>query len=318
MFSRKINKKNKIKRLILKLLNVYAIDKFTFNFINPKIDNNSSNYDILNYKSFNLSSGFVNLDRKIKSLDIMFRYSPSNSLWQSTDRWKRIIPNINKETLIKVCLMSLKSSILKFLEKNNIAINLNLISDGSNEDFDSKIKNLLNSEKFKISFFKSKISGNRGSYLECCDLAEKSEDLVFFVEDDYLFELECINEIIFSFSKISSILKYDIFMCPSDYPFYYDSNYKTSLIIGKNYRWRNVGETLLTFLFSRKLFNNFKNEIRLVGEQENSPFERPLHEIYKKNNCYAPVNSLSYHLSRSIPAVSENWLKLWENNYKKI
>lgn len=318
MFSRKINKKNKIKRLILKLLNVYAIDKFTFNFINPKIDNNSSNYDILNYKSFNLSSGFVNLDRKIKSLDIMFRYSPSNSLWQSTDRWKRIIPNINKETLIKVCLMSLKSSILKFLEKNNIAINLNLISDGSNEDFDSKIKNLLNSEKFKISFFKSKISGNRGSYLECCDLAEKSEDLVFFVEDDYLFELECINEIIFSFSKISSILKYDIFMCPSDYPFYYDSNYKTSLIIGKNYRWRNVGETLLTFLFSRKLFNIFKNEIRLVGEQENSPFERPLHEIYKKNNCYAPVNSLSYHLSRSIPAVSENWLKLWETNYKKI
>lgn len=318
MFSRKINKKNKIKRLILKLLNVYAIDKFTFNFINPKIDNNSSNYDILNYKSFNLSSGFVNLDRKIKSLDIMFRYSPSNSLWQSTDRWKRIIPNINKETLIKVCLMSLKSSILKFLEKNNIAINLNLISDGSNEDFDSKIKNLLNSEKFKISFFKSKISGNRGSYLECCDLAEKSEDLVFFVEDDYLFELECINEIIFSFSKISSILKYDIFMCPSDYPFYYDSNYKTSLIIGKNYRWRNVGETLLTFLFSRKLFNNFRNEIRQVGEQENSPFERPLHEIFKKNNCYAPVNSLSYHLSRSIPAVSENWLKLWETNYKKI
>ena len=108
MFSRKINKKNKIKRLILKVLNVYAIDKFTFNFINPKIDNNSSNYDILNYKSFNLSSGFVNLDRKIKSLDIMFRYSPSNSLWQSTDRWKRIIPNINKEILIKVCLMSLK------------------------------------------------------------------------------------------------------------------------------------------------------------------------------------------------------------------
>ena len=205
MFSRKINKKNKIKRLILKLLNVYAIDKFTFNFINPKIDNNSSNYDILNYKSFNLSSGFVNLDRKIKSLDIMFRYSPSNSLWQSTDRWKRIIPNINKETLIKVCLMSLKSSILKFLEKNNIAINLNLISDGSNEDFDSKIKNLLNSEKFKISFFKSKISGNRGSYLECCDLAEKSEDLVFFVEDDYLFELECINEIIFSFGIVNFI-----------------------------------------------------------------------------------------------------------------
>ena len=49
-------------------------------------------------------------------------------------------------------LNSLKSSILKFLEKNNIAINLNLISDGSNEDFDSKIKNLLNSENLKLVF----------------------------------------------------------------------------------------------------------------------------------------------------------------------
>ena len=104
---------------------------------------------------------------------------------------------------------------------------MNLISDGSNVDFDNKINNLLSNEKFKIKFFKSKIRGNRGSYLECCDLAEKSEDLVFFIEDDYLFEPECINEMILSFSKISSILKNDIFMCPSDYPFYYDSNYKT-------------------------------------------------------------------------------------------
>ena len=318
MFSRKIKKKNKIKRLILKLLNVYAIDKFNFNFINPSIENNSLNHDILNYKSFNLSSGFTNLDRKVNKLDIMFRYSPSNSLWQSTNRWKRIIPNINKEILIKVCLMSLKSSILNFLNQYNLNINLNLISDGSNLDFDNKINNLLNSEKFKINFFKSKIPGNRGSYLECCDLAENSEDLVFFIEDDYLFELECINEIIISFSKISSILKNDIFMCPSDYPFYYDSNYKTSLIVGKNYRWRNVGETLLTFLFSKNLFNKFKNEIRLVGEQENFPFEKPLHEIFKNHYCYAPVNSLSYHLSRSIPAVSENWLKLWESNFRKI
>ena len=248
----------------------------------------------------------------------MFRYSPSNSLWQSTDRWKRIIPNINKEILIKVCLMSLKSSILNFLNQNNLKINLNLISDGSNVDFDNKINNLLSNEKFKINFFKSKIRGNRGSYLECCDLAEKSEDLVFFIEDDYLFEPECINEMILSFSKISSILKNDIFMCPSDYPFYYDSNYKTSLIIGKNYKWRSVGETLLTFLFSKNLLNRFRNEIRLVGEQENSPFEKPLHKIFKNHYCFAPVNSLSYHLSRSIPAVSENWLKLWETNFREI
>ena len=30
----------------------------------------------------------------------------------------------------------------------------------------------------KIEIHNSKISGNRGSYLECCDQAENSEDLI--------------------------------------------------------------------------------------------------------------------------------------------
>ena len=43
-------------------------------------------------------------------------------------------------------------------------------------------------------------------------------------------------------------------MCPSDYPFYYDSNYKTSLFIGKEYRWRIVGETLLRLCFQKNFY----------------------------------------------------------------
>ena len=105
------------------------------------------------------------------------------------------------------------------------------------------IEKFLYSEKFKINKFKSKIKGNRGSYLECCDLSMRSDDLIFFVEDDYLFEKRCIDEMIFSYSRLSTILKKDIIMCPSDYPFYYDSLYSTSLYFGKSLRWRNVEET---------------------------------------------------------------------------
>ena len=75
----------------------------------------------------------------------------------------------------------------------------------------------------------------------------KSDDLIFFVEDDYLFEKRCIDEMIFSYSRLSTILKKDIIMCPSDYPFYYDSSYNTSIYLGMNYKWRDVKETLLTF-----------------------------------------------------------------------
>tara|TARA_B100000686_G_scaffold7442_2_gene7334 strand:+ start:170 stop:1150 length:981 start_codon:yes stop_codon:yes gene_type:complete len=317
MFPRKYKKQSKIKRFLLKLFNVHALEKETLNIVNPNYKNNGNNFYRFNDKTFILSSGYLELDRKIQKLDIFFRYSPKNQLWNSTDRWKRIVPKINKEDLIITCLISLKESILNFLNNNKMNITIHLISDNSDENFDKSIKNILINDKFNFEFHNSKKSGNRGSYLECCDQAEKADDLIFFIEDDYLFEPICLEELLITYSRISTLIKDDIILCPSDYPFYYDSNYKTSLFMGKDYRWRYVNETLLTIVFSKKILQKFRKEIRLVGEQINEPFEKPLHEIYKKVLCLAPVGSLSYHLSRSVPAVNENWTDLWNKNYNK-
>ncbi len=316
MFPRKYKKQNKIKRLILKLLNVYAFNKETLNLENPNYKNNNNNLIKFNDKSFNLSRGYLDLSRKIKSLDIYYRFAPNINLWNSTDRWKRIIPGITKETLIAVSLMSLKNTILNFLENNDFEINLHLISDNSYQEFNNHINRLLDNKKIKIENYNSKIKGNRGSYLECCDQAQNAKDLIFFIEDDYLFEKNCIDEMLTTYSRISSILNSDIVLCPTDYPFFYDSLYNTNIFIGKNYKWRSVGETLLTYMFSKEIFNKFIKEIKLVGEQENDPFERPLHDMYKSVNCLAPINSLSYHISRTVPATTENWLKVWNENLK--
>ena len=170
----------------------------------------------------------------------------------------------------------------------------------------------------KINIIKSKIDGNRGTYLECCDQAEKSEDLIFFIEDDYLFKKDSIEELLFSYSRISTQTEKELFFTPSDYVFYYDKNYTTSVFIGKNYRWRVVKETLLTFMFSKKLLNIYRNKIRAVGEVENDPFEKPLHEIFEKELCFAPISSTSFHISRTVPSIEPDWHKLWEENYKEI
>jgi len=212
----------------------------------------------------------------------------------------------------------LKKSIIKFSSKEELKITINLIFDSSEKDFNDHILKLLDNEKIKINFIESKIEGNRGSYLECCDQAENSEDLIFFIEDDYIFEENCIEEMIISYSRLSTILNGDVFLCPSDYPFFYDSSYKTSLYIGNKYKWRTVEETLLTFMMSKKLYEKYKKQIRLVGEKENNPFEKPLHEIYRINPCLSPVNSLSYHISRDHPATTEDWIKLWNDNYTKF
>ena len=318
MFKRKLLKQNKIKRFLLKLFNLYALDKETFELINPKFDQKAENYFKFNDKSVILSTGFLTFKRKIKKLDIFYRYSPDISLWNSPGKWKRIISNINKETLIKVSLISLKKSILKFLESNTLDISLNLIYDKSSSEFNNQLSNLLSNNKFKINIIKSKIDGNRGTYLECCDQAEKSEDLIFFIEDDYLFKKDSIEELLFSYSRISTQTEKEIFFTPSDYVFYYDKNYTTSVFIGKNYRWRVVKETLLTFMFSKKLLNIYRNKIRAVGEVENDPFEKPLHEIFEKELCFAPISSTSFHISRTVPSIEPDWHKLWEENYKEI
>ena len=318
MFPRKINKQNKLKRILLKILNVYAYDRETLRNINPDYDNNQFNFVKFNDKSFNFSLGYIDLKRKIKSLDIYFRYSPENNLWNSTERWKRIVPNIDKKTLILVSILSLKNSIVNFLKKNKLNINLHLVADNSNDEFDNQIIKIISDENFNILKHKSKIKGNRGSYLECCDQAEQAKDLIFFVEDDYLFEIFSIEEMIITYSKISTLIERDIIICPSDYPFYYDALYKTSIFVGKNYKWRSVGETLLTYLFSKKIFNKYRNNIRKVGEEINEPFEKPLHDMYKKETCLAPINSLSYHISRSIPSTTEDWLKTWNQTINQL
>ncbi len=318
MFPRKYKKLSSFKRFILKLLNVYALDRETLNLVNPNYKNSGSNTFKINKESIILSNGYLKLDRKIKSLDIFYRYAPNNLMWNSTGRWKRIVPNINKRDLILTSINSLKKSIIKFSSHNQIKITINLISDSSDKKFNESILKLLDDNLIKINFIETKIEGNRGSYLESCDQAENSEDLIFFIEDDYIFEENCIEEMIITYSRLSTIFNNDVFLCPSDYPFYYDSSYKTSIYIGNKFKWRTVEETLLTFMMSRSLFDRHKKNIRLVGEKENDPFEKPLHEIYKNNPCLAPVNSLSYHISRDHPATTEDWIKLWNDNYTKF
>ena len=156
MFSRKYKKQNKIKRLLLKLLNVYAYDKETLNKVNPNYGDVNGNLIHFNQKSFNFSRGHLEITRKIKKLDIYFRYSPNNNLWNSNNTWKRIIPDIDKQILISVCLLSLKESILKFIAENNLDVTINLIADNSYEDFDEKLINILKSDKFKVTKNNSK------------------------------------------------------------------------------------------------------------------------------------------------------------------
>lgn len=321
MFKRNYKSQNRILRLILRFLRVYAVQHDDFNLVNPPYKNEGKSVFKFNDKSFVFPNGYVDIKRKIKSLDIFLRYTSTVNLWNTSQRWKRIIQDINKETLIMTCYNSLTTSIKHCRENlgNKISINLHLIDDGHQEEFNQNLIKLSEEKDIKVNYHKNENQGNRQSFLKCLELAKKSDDLAFFIEDDYLFEDNAIEELILSYSRIATQLNEDITLSPTDYYFYYDGLYKTSLMLGSHRKYRFVGETLMSFLTSKQIIEENYDLIKTVSSQENDPFELPLHQLYEKSPCFAPIGSLAYHIDTIAPGLSPHadWKKLWDKNFKE-
>ena len=143
-------------------------------------------------------------------------------------------------------------------------------------------------------------------------------DLVYFVEDDYLHKQNAINEMIFTYERISSQTNRELLLCPADYPYLYTKLDSTNIFLGSNKHWRKVEETLCTFLTSKIMLQNYWDKLISMCQFEHYPFERPLHDIYKSEYCLSPIPSLAFHCTNvnSIFGLSPNldWKKIWEEN----
>ena len=150
------------------------------------------------------------------------------------------------------------------------------------------------------------------------ELSRSLKDLIYFVEDDYIHENQSISEMLFAYERIASLTKKDLIMCPTDYPFLYMKADSTKLFLGENYHWRQINETLCTFLMSKQIVDKHWDKLTSMCKQEHYPFESPLHDIYKEEICISPVPSLSIHCTNINSAFglspNKDWKKLWEEN----
>tara|TARA_B100000123_G_scaffold203852_1_gene153593 strand:- start:235 stop:1236 length:1002 start_codon:yes stop_codon:yes gene_type:complete len=328
-------KKSFIKKIFIKLsklLGYEIIDQNEFYSptLNKELDQKLSSIS----KSIILPMGEVNLSRKIKSLLIIFRTNTNVEIWDQNR--KRVFEKPKIEYVLR-SLYSLIKSIKKLKSENkDIEIKLKIVDDNSNEENLKKLKNLLilSSLDFEIighmfndhkNYIKEQKSSetfaNLSSLLKSFEIGKtEGKDLVFFVEDDYLHFESALEEMIATYERIASQLNKEIFMCPSDYPYLYMNNEKTSLLLGSKRHWRSINKTLCTFLapisFIDKYWDNFKKNC----QDRHDPFEKYLNELYEKELCISPVKSLSVHFANinSSYGLSPyiNYKALWEeNNY---
>ena len=331
--------KNFLKKLFIKLCRLMGYEIIDQNnFYIPTSDKNlNETLSISGRKSINLPLGEIKISRKVKSLHVIVRTCSSvNMLTQSKKR-------IFEQDKIEYTLRSL-NSILRSINyakeyHSKIDIKITIIDHNSSSENLEKIKNLLKSSvsrfellKLDVSEFENKIKkineknektipnqiSNMSNIYKSLMLSKESEDLIYFVEDDYIHELDAFTEMLFAYERIATLTGSELVMCPTDYPYLYVQAENTNIYLGEKYHWRKINETLCTFLTSNQIVEKHWDKFLSMCTFEHYPFESPLHEIYKQELCVSPIPSIAIHCTNinSVFGLSpnKNWKKIWDEN----
>ncbi len=323
-----------VKKILIKLCRLFGyeiIDQNQFSF--PSLKNKKFNdLSNINKKSIVFPLGEVKITNKIQSLRIIIR---TNSNIHISDQNKKRIFNKEKIEYIKKSLNSLVNSIKHFEKKfSQIKINLTIIDQSKNDKLLEEFNKIFSkiSSKFEIINFdknelkneikvdyKKDIFGNLSSLLKCFKIAKQSnEDIIFFLEDDYIHAKSLIEEMILTYERISSQINKELILVPSDYPFLYLEERTTNVIAGSHRHWQTLDKVLCSFMISKKMIDGYWNNFLKTCQTHNDPIEKYLNEICRKEICLSPLPSLSIHLanSNSIFGVSPfvNVKEEWDNN----
>ena len=320
-------KNNFVKKIFVKVCRILGYELIDQNnFEIPTLEKNAlENISIAGKKSISIPLGQIDITRKVKSLNIYFRSCSKVNLWNQNK--ERIFEAGKDEYALRSLYSILKSINYSKKNFNEINIKLSIIDDNSSDEFIQNMKKLLS--KFDIdneiiSLQKNEVTqdvkdSNFASIKKCYTLAkENSEDLIYFVEDDYIHDEICILEMIGTYERIATQLNKEILLCPTDYPYLYASCDPTYIFLGNKKHWRKTEQSLGTFLISKINLNIYWKNLLQFASGEDDPAELALHKIYEKEPCFSPIPSLAIHCANinSIYGISPNinWQKIWDDN----
>ena len=314
---------------ICKLLGYEILDQNKFSSPTLRKELNEE-LSVLNEKSIVLPLGEVKVTKKVNSILIILRMNTDIDIW---DQNRKRLFELPKIEYTKRSLNSLIKSINYFKNKySGIKVKTIIVDDNSNSENIQKIKSIIKDNDFEMlnldySKYQNKISkqknketfANLASLLQSFEIGkDNGEDLIYFIEDDYLHFEPMLEEMVASYERIASQVNKDIFMCPTDYPYLYMDNVKTNVLIGNKRHWRTVDKTLCTFMTTKNLLDKYWDNFYKNCLNRHDPFEKYLNEIYSNEICISPIKSLSLHLTNinSSYGLSPliDYKKLWEEN----
>ena len=339
-------KTNFYKKIFVKLcrkLGYEIIDQT--NLYVPTLEKNiKDNLSNLGKSVISIPLGEAKIHRKTKGLTIIIRSYTSvhnqKSKMMLDQNKLRIFGKEKIEYTLRTINSIINSAHLALKSFDNLKLDLIITDDNSNVENLKRIKDILAKASFKTSIINIKknefddeiqkkdengknislnmISNMRNIYKSLILTRDNVDDLVYFLEDDYINHNDSIMEMLLTYEKISTQLNREIFICPADYPYLYTNIENTKIFIGHKRHWRTVNESLITYLNSKKMVLRYWDDLMSMATVRHHPMEKKLHEIYEKEYCFSPIPSLAMHSTNinSVYGIPPNidWEKLWEEN----
>lgn len=225
---------------------------------------------------------------------------------------ERIVP---KSECTYRCFKSLVNSLRDVRGSYRIIV----IDDHSDPETIEKLTKLLSSDDIFIPMIDT---GNGKSLEYCYDYADDCDnDLIYFVEDDYLHEPRALPLMTLSYHTFRKNLGKEVCIFPLDcndryHPAMMEPCY---LVPGYDRYWRTVNHTTGTFMIHKDIFVKFRQlfaRFTLYGKDPDVHESTTINRIWtaiQGATCFSPIPTLAYHLqSKEHLPLYTDYKNLWE------
>jgi hypothetical protein len=231
-----------------------------------------------------------------------------------------------------------KKSIKSFLESielacithPNVKHSVAIINDHSSEDLIDFVKYHIikyTSSSIQINLIDlTNVTGISESIKYCYTwLKDNGKDLVYQVQDDYLFFPNAIGDMIDIYQQVYSETGSECVVSPFNDPWYWHTIYRDrstprAVIVGKNGYWIQYYDMSCSFLTSYQQFNKhwdlYDKFFNLIGSGSDGLENKSLNYMLTQRGVLGivPVNTLSFHLQSDLEKDPHiDYKPLWES-----
>jgi len=234
----------------------------------------------------------------------------------------------DKRTLALGCVTSLINSANAVI---NHDINFKILDDHSTDEFIVELKKIFNKSKWPYQIVhlgddhNLRYSFNYSALKQFEACRDSKADLVYSVEDDFLHDQSCLQEMIDTWDLFTKLSGRDIILYPYDIPDDYRPPRTSIIAHGSNRHWKTGLLTTNTLFLSPHIVKNNWNLFEILATkynpdysagQENVDEASTIAKIWIERGAmrFSPIPSLALHMQfepQKDPYI--DWQKWWED-----